>query len=78
MFADVVADLDACKSKCDNSTQCVSFEYYGKSNPHESSGDGLCQASSSCTLGLSTYATNEGNGPNSDLYIKGKCGEGVT
>ena len=63
------SDIDECKLKCDANKACVSFEYWGETNPHEELGEGVCHLSSTCTLdsksitGMSCnlYVKNEGN-----------------
>lgn len=57
LFTGNVPNRGACKYKCDDNNQCVSFEWDGSST---------CQLSSSCTYELSDeYKTW-------DLYMKGK------
>ena len=60
LFSGPVDNLGVCKSKCDDNSQCVSFEWY--SDPVLS----ICEGSSSCTYELSVENTG------CDLYIKGK------
>ena len=66
------SDIDRCKAKCDNNVNCVSFEYWGESNPHWKLGEGVCHVSSSCIFERSARKEKEGNGPNCNLYIKGE------
>ena len=70
MYQGVVEDINMCKSKCDITNECVSFEYWGTSNPHHNYGAGYCQASSSCTYELSEYSETDNSGPNCHLYVK--------
>ena len=62
--------LHECKSKCDESEQCISFEYWGQSNPHWNYGAGLCHASTSCIYELSEQAEEDRETPECHLYIK--------
>ena len=66
------SDIDRCKAKCDNNDNCVSFEYWGESNPHWKLGEGVCHVSSSCIFERSARKEKEGKGPNCNLYIKGE------
>ena len=66
------SNINRCKAKCDNNDNCVSFEYWGESNPHWRLGEGVCHVSSSCIFARSTRKEKEGNGPNCNLYIKGE------
>ena len=72
IFDGIVADVNACKARCEESDECVSFEYWGNLNPHHNYGAGYCHGSSSCTYELSYYSEYDGTGPNCNLYIKGK------
>ena len=72
LFTGIVADVNECKSKCDGNAGCISFEYWGKSNPHWSQGSGTCHTSSTCTLSLAEYNKNDSIGANSHLFIIGK------
>ena len=68
LFKGNVANRDACQFKCDNNDNCVSYEWWGKSNPHSYEGSNYCQLSSSCTYDLSIESTKY----KADLYVKGK------
>ena len=63
LFGGPVANRDACKFKCDNDNQCVSFEFV---TPSMDNGDTYCRVSSSCTYELS------GENDYLDLFVKGK------
>ena len=63
LFAGFVDNRGVCRSKCDDNNQCLSFEWWGDSNPH-GFGPRYCQTSSSCTEGLATNGSNH-------LYVKG-------
>ena len=69
LFKGTVANRGVCSSKCDENNQCVSFEWWGESNPHPFSGSMYCQVSSSCTYELSVEASSFDP---ADLYVKGK------
>ena len=71
LFDGVVNSLSECKFKCDESDSCISFEYWGNSNPHWNHGIGYCHASSTCTYELSIYVEHESNGgPSCHLFVK--------
>lgn len=61
-----VANRGVCRSKCDDNYQCISFEWWGDSNPPNY----LCHGSSSCTYEISEETG--GSGDHADLYVKGK------
>ena len=66
LFSGTVANLAECRSKCDEDDQCLSFEWWGVSNPHPGLGENYCEVSSSCTYELSVYEEDD------TLYIRGK------
>ena len=71
IFVGVVNSVIECKSKCDASEECISFEYGGSSNPGTYWGSGYCHASSTCTYELSIYVEQDANGgPGCHLYVK--------
>lgn len=57
-----------CSSKCNDINDCISFEWYGDSNPHVQLGVNYCYLSSSCTYNLSMAASSDFP---TDLYVKG-------
>ena len=69
LFTGTVANLGVCRSKCDDNNQCVSFEWWGESNPHPTIGSRYCQVSSSCTFEFSVESSSYDP---ADLYVKGK------
>ena len=74
IFSGVVEDINECKSIWEDRDDCVSFEYWGESNPNSQPEVIYCHASSSCTYALSYYNDIEAgyHHAESDLFIKGK------
>ena len=68
IFKGTVHSRSQCRRICDGNLECLSFEWWGDSNPHPRFGPNYCQVSSSCTYELSnkTIITHK-----SILYIKG-------
>ena len=68
IFLGSVTGRSMCSSKCNENSDCVSFEWYGSSNLHPTEGANYCQLSSSCTYDISIQASPTYP---SDLFVKG-------
>ena len=68
LFLGLVGTREVCRSKCDDKTECISFEWYGELNPHPTLGQNFCKLSSSCTYDLSVVSLLRDP---TDLYVKG-------
>ena len=68
LYTGVVASRGECSKKCNEESTCVSFEWWGNSNPHPNIGENYCQVSSSCTHDESTASSPSDP---ADLYVKG-------
>ena len=67
LFQGHVTSFENCREICDESSQCISFEWWGVDNAHLAQGSNYCQASSSCTYEYS----EEGTRDPAALYVKG-------
>ena len=65
LYIGSVGSREECSTKCNDKNNCISFEWWGKSNPHPSKGKNYCQASSSCSYDLSKISSS------TDLFVKG-------
>ena len=72
MHGGSVLNRGECSKICNDMRNCISFEWWGKSNPHLSEGKNYCQASSSCTYAVSEESDSKWR---TDMYVKGNSAQ---